>query len=61
MVKSQNVSKKGLNIALISLVAFPMFANGEKEKTDKPNILFIAVDDLKPWVSAYGDHHAKTP
>lgn len=25
------------------------------------NVLFIAVDDLKPWVSAYGDHHAKTP
>ena len=61
MVKNQNVSKKGLNIALISLAAFPLFANGEKEKTEKPNILFIAVDDLKPWVSAYGDHHAKTP
>jgi arylsulfatase A-like enzyme len=25
------------------------------------NVLFIAVDDLKPWVSAYGDRHAKTP
>ena len=25
------------------------------------NILFIAVDDLKPWVTAYGDKHAKTP
>jgi iduronate 2-sulfatase len=27
----------------------------------KMNVLFIAVDDLKPWVSAYGDKHAKTP
>jgi len=25
------------------------------------NILFIAVDDLKPITGAYGDHHAKTP
>ena len=27
----------------------------------KLNVLFIAVDDLKPLVSAYGDIHAKTP
>ena len=27
----------------------------------KMNVLFIAVDDLKPWVGAYGDKHAKTP
>jgi arylsulfatase A-like enzyme len=27
----------------------------------KMNILFIAVDDLKPNISAYGDPHAKTP
>ena len=25
------------------------------------NILFIAVDDLKPVTGAYGDPHAKTP
>ncbi len=27
----------------------------------KPNILFIAVDDLKPLIKAYGDHTAITP
>lgn len=27
----------------------------------KMNVLFIAVDDLKPWTGAYGDKHAKTP
>jgi iduronate 2-sulfatase len=27
----------------------------------KPNVLFIAVDDLKPMIGAYGDVHAKTP
>jgi iduronate 2-sulfatase len=31
------------------------------QKAKRPNILFIAVDDLKPWVTAYGDVHAKTP
>lgn len=30
-------------------------------QAQKKNILFIAVDDLKPLVSAYGDKHARTP
>jgi iduronate 2-sulfatase len=29
--------------------------------TNKPNVLFIAVDDLKPTLGCYGDKHAKTP
>lgn len=33
----------------------------EVKKAPKFNILFIAVDDLKPSVGAYGDKHAKTP
>ena len=53
--------KKGLGIALIGLAAFPLFAKTEKEKAGRPNILFIAVDDLKPNVGAYGDRFAKTP
>lgn len=28
---------------------------------DRPNVLFIAVDDLKPTIGSYGDKHAKTP
>ncbi len=27
----------------------------------KPNVLFVAVDDLKPLIGCYGDQHAKTP
>lgn len=27
----------------------------------RPNVLFIAVDDMKPWLSAYGDTLAHTP
>jgi hypothetical protein len=30
-------------------------------QAQQKNVLFIAVDDLKPWVNAYSDHHAKTP
>lgn len=52
---------KSISLALIGFATFPLFANSIKEQTKKPNILFIAVDDLKPWVSAYGDKHAKTP
>lgn len=33
-----------------------------KEKTKKPNILFIAVDDLNDWIGVMGGHpQAKTP
>ena len=28
---------------------------------DKPNVLFIAVDDLRPSIGCYGDEHAITP
>jgi iduronate 2-sulfatase len=28
---------------------------------DKPNVLLICVDDLKPTIGCYGDKHAKTP
>lgn len=31
------------------------------EPTRRPNVLFIAVDDLKPAIAAAGDKHAKTP
>ena len=47
-------------LPLVAGLAFtlPMTLNGE---TKKPNILFIAVDDLKPNAGAYGDRLAKTP
>lgn len=50
-----------LNLVLLGLAAMPSMAQNQGQKSDRPNILFIAVDDLKPWVSAYGDKHAKTP
>jgi arylsulfatase A-like enzyme len=37
-----------------------MLLSGSLQAQQK-NVLFIAVDDLKPCVGAYGDKHAKTP
>jgi arylsulfatase A-like enzyme len=33
----------------------------ESNKSNKKNVLFVAVDDLKPLLSCYGDRIAKTP
>ena len=43
--------------AIASLVA----ESGQTLKESHPNILFIAVDDLKPVLGCYGDPYAKTP
>jgi arylsulfatase A-like enzyme len=54
-----------LGFALIGLASFQVLASNPesdpKPKSKKPNILFIAVDDLKPNTAAYGDLIAKTP
>ncbi|TMU57331.1 sulfatase [Flagellimonas algicola] len=47
------------------LIAFLIFGCSNKEKQgrtqEKPNILFIAVDDLRPELGAYGSEIAITP
>lgn len=52
-----------LACGLTALSAVPTGNAAEKKTTDnqRPNILFIAIDDMKPWLSAYGDSVAKTP
>lgn len=41
--------------------AAPAVSAQEPAGKDRPNILFIAVDDLKPNISPYGDTLARTP
>ena len=48
--------KKTLIYSLILLTSLPVFSQ-EKQK----NILFIAVDDLKPLINAYGENQMVTP
>jgi hypothetical protein len=52
-------SMKPFLFALLSLfLLLPLTAWGE----DRPNVLFIAVDDLNDWVGHLGGHpNAKTP
>lgn len=47
-------------IALSSFAHQAKAAENMKED-NRPNILFISVDDLKPWLSCYGDTLAHTP
>jgi iduronate 2-sulfatase len=40
---------------------FPCLIRSFAVSAEKPNVLMILVDDLKPVLGCYGDRHAKTP
>ena len=61
MLTSISLPVNSLTIALASLACSTAQAKLPADKQVRPNILFIAVDDLKPSIAAYGDKHAKTP
>lgn len=57
---------KSLRLPFIHLVAtiFSLFAAGcsiDKAPVEKPNILFIAIDDLRPDLGCYGNEDIITP
>ncbi len=47
--------------SLLFLFAITTSVYAQKKSTNKPNILFIAVDDLKPVLGCYGNTLVKTP
>lgn len=47
-------------LVILLLMAAPLRA-WEQAAGVRPNVLFIAVDDLRPSLGCYGDPHAKTP
>jgi iduronate 2-sulfatase len=53
--------KKLRNLKILSLVAACQLLPASAQESDRPNILFIAVDDLKPATGSYGDELAVTP
>ena len=54
--------KKYLNyLSLVCLFIFATFSCGDPTVRDKPNILFISIDDLRPTLGAYDDTVAITP
>ncbi len=48
-------------IVLFLLFSYSVIAQNKKTKPDKPNILFIAVDDLRPELGCYGKDYIKSP
>ena len=53
----QNAVFAGLFVGLLGLAC----SMEESAAADSPNILFIAVDDLRPSLGCYGDQHGMTP
>ena len=45
---------------LIFFVALNLPAQGINDEKN-PNVIFIAIDDLKPTLGAFGDEFAQTP
>jgi len=54
--------KKNIQFSVVLfLFAISTSVIAQKKATNKPNILFIAVDDLKPLLGCYGNTLVKTP
>lgn len=51
----------GLAIAIVGTSASGSPASGQATPADRPNVLLILVDDLKPALGAYGDTIAQSP
>ena len=60
MPSLQRICSLGGLAVLTALTALPSSPASAAEP-DRPNVLFIAVDDLKPLIGAFGDGHAVTP
>ncbi|MSU48766.1 MAG: DUF4976 domain-containing protein [Opitutus sp.] len=48
-------------IALLGALGAPSFAGAAAAPANRPNVLFIAVDDLRPEFGAYGANYVKSP
>lgn len=50
-----------INLLFLGLAVVPSMAQAKEHKPEKPNVLFIAFDDLKPILGCYGDSIIMTP
>lgn len=52
---------KLMKLAIVFVVCFVWCVNHQAAIAERPNVLFIAIDDLRTDLGAYGATHAKTP
>src|SRR4029078_13376886 len=52
---------KGMAMRRISIVFLVLWSVGITRAAERPNVLLICVDDLKPTLGCYGDPLAKSP
>lgn len=50
-----------ISIICVIFLVLCISCNHNSKKVDRPNVLFIAVDDMKPLLNCYGFDHVKTP
>ena len=53
--------KNKISISLSIVFCLLNLSNSSAQSKSKPNVLFIAIDDLKPILGCYGDKMIKTP
>ena len=61
MEKTLSLEPKKLFLVLAIMAAVGRFANAEYQDVSPPNVLLIAVDDLRPELSTYGVDGIHTP
>ena len=64
MMRNNSSTRRHLLVNLAQIALLPVVsrrASAAAGPTKRPNVLFIAVDDLRPSVGCYGDPYAKTP
>lgn len=49
------------NTVMFAAVLFLSMGTALAQTPRQPNVLFIAIDDLRPTLGCYGDRHARTP
>jgi iduronate 2-sulfatase len=60
-MKNISITAAGLNLALAGFGLMPAMGQDIPRTHEKPNILFIAIDDLKPILGSYGNELIKSP
>lgn len=59
--KNFNYLLCGVNALMLTPAVVHAATSSDKKSDNRPNVILISVDDMKPWIGPYGDRLAKTP